>query len=120
MNILSSILKFIGNFLETKQIEPSITATTGVLGGTWGSRQGNVVNLRIQVSNTASVSSGNNLFAGTIASPLPINGAAAASYVGGAAAIAQLSAAGNIVVRVSGGTISANSSVYLTFCYLAT
>lgn len=95
--------------------------TTGTHNQTWAYREGNVVNLRVAVQNSSSVSAGSNLFVGTLAteSLRPVAAANSVAYVGSAAVVGILTPAGVLTARVTGATVAASTAAYLAFTYLA-
>lgn len=95
--------------------------TTGTHNQTWAYREGNVVNLRVAVQTSSSVSAGGNLFVGTLAteSLRPVAAANSVAYVNSAAVVGILTPAGVLTARVTGAAVAARTAAYLAFTYLA-
>lgn len=105
---------------EVTTATPSITTSTGTLISANIARMGKMRSLNLAVKRSTVTSAGSNIYAGTInkASDRPATLVNAAGYYGSAAAILQISAAGNITVRVIGASIEANGATYCGCSYL--
>jgi len=96
-----------------KEVEPTITATTGSLVEAKAIKNGNFVQLFIKVKNSSSTSADSNLFIGTLSNYLPkIYVCSSALTVRG-----RVNEAGDITVRAN-QSVPANSEVYLSFTYI--
>lgn len=101
-----------------------ISTTTGTKNAHTVRQYGKVVQLHIQVRNTASTTSGQNIYAGTIDTPslLPLMTTTSATYYGAYALTATISTAGAITVRNSNGSAFAaptgNNWLNISFTYI--
>lgn len=100
---------------------PSITATTGVVNSARLIRYGRICFLEVYVKNNSAVSSGSNIFVGTLNETdyLPyLNFARSNDYTGGHACLFNLSTSGQIVCRNASTTnVSAGDSLRGCFVY---
>ena len=100
---------------------PSITATTGVVNSARLIRYGRICFFEVYVKNNSAVSSGSNIFVGTLNETdyLPyLNFARSTDYTGGHACLFNLSTAGQIVCRNASTTaVSAGDSLRGCFVY---
>ena len=107
--------------LETPTI--SITQTSSDVGtreSTTIKRFANVVQLLLKVKNSSSVADGGDIYTATISTTAlrPAVSARGSGYYGARAIIGSIGTDGAITIRLSGASLSANTSVHCGFTYL--
>lgn len=118
-----SAIATLNTLLQVKTLSFTATTTTGTYVGGNGYQFGKVVFVRFQVRNSASVTSGSNVYQGTISTglPRPATFATNGSYYGNHAITGSLDAAGNLIVRnasSSAVSITGTSTASVSFAYI--
>lgn len=115
-------LGFLSN-LKTRQLTPEITTSTGDLYGITAYQFGNVVFLNIAISNSNNITTGSNIFVGTISNiPLPAYPVTAGGYYKTYGINGMLISNGQVIFKnTSNSTITFNQddSATLSFTYVA-
>lgn len=107
------------NLLTAKTTTPSITASTGELVEAVVNQCGPVVQLTVAVRKSTQTAAGSNVFQGTIeAKYKPKYLCNATGYYSSSGCVLQIDANGNVIVRVIGATLAANSTAYVGMTYL--
>lgn len=105
--------RFIGGYNRNVSSEYTFTrtgGTAGSAGAVTAYRDGNVVQISLNITTTAATASGSNLFTGKLSGgPLPAINTRLFSYVGGYVVIGDLTTSGNVTVRACGGSCPATT-----------
>lgn len=130
MNILSSLLKWIGNqFISVKETF-SISRTGGATGSSVNTgatrfvRNGKVVSALLVINPaTSEIASGGNIFEGTLNTtglrPAAGTGARLIAYMGSRAIVCQIGDSGAIIVRNTSATaLTMGGALYLSGMYI--
>ena len=125
MNTLSSLLKWIGNQLNSTQVSHSITRNAGATinaDATKFVRCGKVVSVQIGLKAYATaIAAGENIFEGTLntSSLLPADNARLSTYLGQRVVVANINSAGKIIIRnTSSNALTLTSDIVLVGVYL--
>lgn len=124
MNVLSSILKWIGTQLTPTQVTHSITRTSGATlnSNTKFVKYGKVVSFQIGINTySTEVAAGGNIFVGTLntTSLRPAGSARCSTYLGQRILVGNINSSGNIVIRNSSSTpLAITSELILVGVYL--
>ena len=98
---------------------PSINnITAGSIVSSSMRRSGKFREIRLAVKNSEAISAGNNIFAGTLTKDLPVELVNASGYYASTAGVLQISAVGAVTVRAIGGSLPANSTIYVGCMYM--
>lgn len=111
------------NDLKTRQLTPEITTSTGNLYGISAYQFGNVVFLNIAINNSNNITTGSNIFVGTVSNiPLPAYPATTGGYYNTYGINGMLRSNGQVIIKnISNSTITINEadSATLSFTYVA-
>lgn len=124
MNVLSSILKWIGTQLTPTRVTHSITRSSGATlsSNTKFVKYGKVVSFQIGINAySTAVAAGRNIFEGTLntASLLPAGGARCSTYLGQRILVGNINSAGSVVIRNSTSeSLTITSELLLVGVYL--
>ena len=123
-NDLKTILDDVLPHDTVETITPSFTtdvsnpSATGTMVSAEAKIYGNVCHLLLVVKNASAISAGGNIYRGRISANVrPIHLANGSGYIGSSVATIQISADGELTVRMS-GSVSANTNVYCSACYI--
>ena len=124
MNVLSSILKWIGTQLTPTQVTHSITRSSGATlnSNTKFVKCGKIVNAQLGVNvYSTEVAAGGNIFVGTLNTPslLPAGSARFTTYLGQRILVGNINPSGNIIIRNSSSTpLTITSELILVGIYM--
>lgn len=102
-----------------KQATPNITVSKGTLVSATVAKVGKVCVLALVVKNSSAAAAGSNMFEGNIQGPRPKVFAAGVGFLGSNGIILQIAESGNIKVRVTGGSVPANTEIYVSATFVA-
>lgn len=124
MNVLSSILKWIGTQLTPTQVTHSITRTSGATlsSNTKFVKYGKVVSFQIGINaGSTEVAAGGNIFVGTLntASLRPSGSARCSTYLGQRILVGNINSDGNVILRNTSSTpLTITAELILVGVYL--
>ncbi len=119
LGVTSNLYSIINELVTPKIVTPSITTSTGTLNSAEIVKVGRVVTLKLDIKNSSTVTTGNNIYKGTIEQAyIPKRSAYGCGYNYQTAGILAVVDNGEVIVRCTGANLSANSGLVVAATYI--
>lgn len=118
LNIKELFTKMLTVESVTPTFTTDVTSPTGSVYEANAKIVGRVCHLSLGVKNTSATSAGGNVYHGRISEEVrPAQLANGVGYYASSCGVVQILSDGEIVVRIIGSSLAANSTIYCSLCY---